>query len=83
MGGLSFHSSNFTDYSIEETVRILADLGYDAIELNLETAEPHFRARDSGHLRGAPPKHRPDNRAHVTPDISAERRPAADCASPP
>ena len=55
MGGLSFHSSNFTDYSIEETVRILADLGYDAIELNLETAEPHFRA-------------------HVTPDISAERR---------
>ena len=44
MGGLSFHSSNFTDFSIDQTAAILAKLGFDAIELNLETAEPDFRA---------------------------------------
>lgn len=42
VGGIGFHFSAFTDYSIEETVMALADLGYDVIELNMETA-PHFR----------------------------------------
>jgi sugar phosphate isomerase/epimerase len=42
VGGIGFHSSAFTDYSIEETVRLLSGLGYQAIELNMETA-PHFR----------------------------------------
>ena len=39
MGGLGFHTSNFADYSIEQTVGILVDLGFDAIELNLESCD--------------------------------------------
>lgn len=42
VGGISFHSSAFTDYSIEQAAQILAEIGYQAIELNMETA-PHFR----------------------------------------
>lgn len=39
MGRIGFHTSNFSDYSIEKTVEILVDLGFDAIELNLESAD--------------------------------------------
>lgn len=54
MGGLSFHTSLFTDYSVEETLVILERLGFHGIELNLETS--------------------PDFTAHITPDVSPERR---------
>ncbi len=44
-GGISFHSSGFTDYGIEQTTEILREIGYQAIELNMETAahfQPHI-----------------------------------------
>ena len=43
MAGLSFNTTLFTEFSIEETLAILQDLGFDAIELNMETS-PQFTA---------------------------------------
>ena len=61
MGGLSFHTSLFGDYSIEETVAILVDLGFNAIELNMESS-PDFHA----HLT---PDATPDERAAIVETI--------------
>jgi len=43
MRQIGFHSSCFSKFSVDRTARILGDLGYGAIELNLETC-PAFTA---------------------------------------
>ena len=54
-----FHSVGLPDRSLDEAIRMVADAGYDAIELNAETlpwALPHITP-DSG-SRGAPGRRR-------------------------
>ncbi len=42
MGRLSFHSCALWQLSVEDAIQTVANLGYDGVELNMETA-PHFR----------------------------------------
>lgn len=59
---LGFHSSNFDTFSIERTAQILTELGFGAIELNMEQA-PDF----SAHIL---PDATPDRRAEIRQSIA-------------
>ncbi len=56
MGGIGCLTSLFTDYSVERTLDVLVELGYDAIELNCDTDLPNF----SAHVTADTPPQRRD-----------------------